>query len=447
MTTAGIILAAGKGTRMKSNTPKQLHKVAGVALVGHVVRIMRIAGIEDISVVVSPEMADNADLKSALLPRVSISIQAEQRGTADALNAARQAVARADSIVVAPVDMILVSGETVCEIIETHNSSNALATVLGVNVEDVSGLGRINLDSSRNPTSILEEHEADRELLKSKLINTAWYCFDNKWIWDELDAIQPADTGEVYLPRTIESAAATGRSRVVISGDPETGLGINDRIQLSNVERIMRQRTNEAHMGNGVTIQDPATTYIDIDVEVGPDTSIGAGTHIGTRSTIGSQVTIGPNTQIISSKIADNAIIDGARIIDSVVGEGAEVGTNALVRGGAELMTGSKVGNLAEIKNSKIGEGSKVSHFSYVGDATVGKNVNIGAGTITCNYDGKDKHPTVIEDDALIGSSTMLIAPVTIGKAARTGAGSVVRIDVVAGDTVAGVPAKSIKSK
>ncbi len=432
---------------MKSNTPKQLHKVAGVALVGHVVRIMRIAGIEDISVVVSPEMADNADLKSALLPRVSISIQAEQRGTADALNAARQAVARADSIVVAPVDMILVSGETVCEIIETHNSSNALATVLGVNVEDASGLGRINLDSSRNPTSILEEHEADRELLKSKLINTAWYCFDNKWIWDELDAIQPADTGEVYLPRTIESAAATGRSRVVISGDPETGLGINDRIQLSNVERIMRQRTNEAHMGNGVTIQDPATTYIDIDVEVGPDTSIGAGTHIGTRSTIGSQVTIGPNTQIISSKIADNAIIDGARIIDSVVGEGAEVGTNALVRGGAELMTGSKVGNLAEIKNSKIGEGSKVSHFSYVGDATVGKNVNIGAGTITCNYDGKDKHPTVIEDDALIGSSTMLIAPVTIGKAARTGAGSVVRIDVVAGDTVAGVPAKSIKSK
>ncbi|HIF71721.1 MAG TPA: UDP-N-acetylglucosamine diphosphorylase/glucosamine-1-phosphate N-acetyltransferase [Dehalococcoidia bacterium] len=447
MTTAGIILAAGKGTRMKSNTPKQLHKVAGVALVGHVVRIMRIAGIEDISVVVSPEMADNADLKSALLPRVSISIQAEQRGTADALNAARQAVARADSIVVAPVDMILVSGETVCEIIETHNSSNALATVLGVNVEDASGLGRINLDSSRNPTSILEEHEADRELLKSKLINTAWYCFDNKWIWDELDAIQPADTGEVYLPRTIESAAATGRSRVVISGDPETGLGINDRIQLSNVERIMRQRTNEAHMGNGVTIQDPATTYIDIDVEVGPDTSIGAGTHIGTRSTIGSQVTIGPNTQIISSKIADNAIIDGARIIDSVVGEGAEVGTNALVRGGAELMTGSKVGNLAEIKNSKIGEGSKVSHFSYVGDATVGKNVNIGAGTITCNYDGKDKHPTVIEDDALIGSSTMLVAPVTIGKTARTGAGSVVRIDVVAGDTVAGVPAKSIKSK
>jgi bifunctional UDP-N-acetylglucosamine pyrophosphorylase/glucosamine-1-phosphate N-acetyltransferase len=447
MTTAGIILAAGKGTRMKSNTPKQLHKVAGVALVGHVVRIMRIAGIEDISVVVSPDLAENAELKSALLPRVNITVQTEQRGTADALNSARQAVAGADSILVAPADMILVSDETVRKIIETHNSSNALATVLGVNVEDASGLGRIGVDSSGNPTSILEDHEADEELLKSKLINSAWYCFDNKWIWDELDAIQPADTGEVYLPRVIDSAASEGRSRVVISSDPETGLGINDRIQLANVERIMRQRINEAHMVSGVTIQDPATTYIDIDVEIGSDTTIGAGTHIGTRSTVGSNVTIGSNTQIISSKIGDNAIIDGSRIVDSVVGEGAQVGANALIRGGTELMRGSKVGNLAEIKNSKIGSGSKVSHFSYVGDATVGKNVNIGAGTITCNYDGKDKHRTVIEDDALIGSSTMLIAPVTIGTAARTGAGSVVRIDVMAGDTVAGVPAKSIKSK
>jgi bifunctional UDP-N-acetylglucosamine pyrophosphorylase/glucosamine-1-phosphate N-acetyltransferase len=447
MTTAGIILAAGKGTRMKSSTPKQLHKVGGVALVGHVVRSMRIAGIEDISVVVSPELADSAELKSALLPRVNISVQTEQRGTADALNAARQAVAGADSIIVAPADMILVSEETVREIIDIHSSTGALATVLGVNVEDASGLGRISLDSSGNPISILEDHEADEELLKSKLINTAWYCFDNKWIWDELDAIQPADTGEVYLPRAIESAAAANRSRVVIAEDPETGLGINDRIQLSNVERIMRHRTNEAHIGSGVTIQDPDTTYIDVDVQIGPDTTIGAGTHIGTRSTIGSNVTIGPNTQIISSQIGDNATIDGARIIDSIVGEGAEAGTNALVRGGSKLMPGSRVGNLAEIKNSVIGSGSKISHFSYIGDATLGKNVNIGAGTITCNYDGKDKHPTVIEDDALIGSSTMLIAPVIIGKAARTGAGSVVRIDVMAGDTVAGVPAKSIKSK
>jgi bifunctional UDP-N-acetylglucosamine pyrophosphorylase/glucosamine-1-phosphate N-acetyltransferase len=447
MTIAGIILAAGKGTRMRSALPKSLHKVAGVTLVGHAVRIMRAAGIDDINVVASEELANSVELKQALLPRVSISIQTEQLGTADALAAARSAVASADTIVVAPNDMILVTDEIVRHMIESHNNSGSLATLLGAIVDDASGLGRVKLNAAGQPTAVLEEHEANDELLQSNLINTAWYCFDNNWVWDVLEGIQPADTGEVYLPRVIGIAAKAGRSTIVISDNPYTGLGVNDRIQLSNVERITRQRINEAHMRSGVTLQDPATTYIDIDVEIGADTIIGAGTHIGTKSSIGMNVTIGPNTRITASRIADNATVDGARVIDSVVGEGATVGTNSLLRGGTELMLGSRIGNLAEIKNSTIGTGSQVSHFSYVGDATIGENVNIGAGTITCNYDGIEKHPTVIEDDAQIGSSTMLIAPVTIGKAARTGAGSVVRTDVVAGDTVAGVPAKSIKSK
>jgi bifunctional UDP-N-acetylglucosamine pyrophosphorylase/glucosamine-1-phosphate N-acetyltransferase len=408
---------------------------------------MRAAGIDDINVVASEELANSVELKQALLPRVSISIQTEQLGTADALAAARSAVASADTIVVAPNDMILVTDEIVRHMIESHNNSGSLATLLGAIVDDASGLGRVKLNAAGQPTAVLEEHEANDELLQSNLINTAWYCFDNNWVWDVLEGIQPADTGEVYLPRVIEIAAKAGRSTIVISDNPDTGLGVNDRIQLSNVERITRQRINEAHMRSGVTLQDPATTYIDIDVEIGADTIIGAGTYIGTKSSIGMNVTIGPNTRITASRIADNATVDGARVIDSVVGEGATVGTNSLLRGGTELMLGSRIGNLAEIKNSTIGTGSQVSHFSYVGDARIGENVNIGAGTITCNYDGIEKHPTVIEDDAQIGSSTMLIAPVTIGKAARTGAGSVVRTDVVAGDTVAGVPAKSIKSK
>jgi len=408
---------------------------------------MRAAGIDDINVVASEELANSVELKQALLPRVSISIQTEQLGTADALAAARSAVASADTIVVAPNDMILVTDEIVRHMIESHNNSGSLATLLGAIVDDASGLGRVKLNAAGQPTAVLEEHEANDELLQSNLINTAWYCFDNNWVWDVLEGIQPADTGEVYLPRVFGIAAKAGRSTIVISDNPDTGLGLNDRIQLSNVERITRQRINEAHMRSGVTLQDPATTYIDIDVEIGADTIIGAGTHIGTKSSIGMNVTIGPNTRITASRIADNATVDGARVIDSVVGEGATVGTNSLLRGGTELMLGSRIGNLAEIKNSTIGTGSQVSHFSYVGDATIGENVNIGAGTITCNYDGIEKHPTVIEDDAQIGSSTMLIAPVTIGKAARTGAGSVVRTDVVAGDTVAGVPAKSIKSK
>jgi len=447
MTTAGIILAAGKGSRIRSVLPKSLHKVAGVALVGHAVRIMRNAGIDDINVVASEDLANSVEFKEALLPRVSISVQSQQRGTADALNAARSAVASADTIIVAPNDMILVTDEIVRRMIESHNNSGSLATLLGAIVDDASGLGRVKLDTAGQPEAVLEEHEADNELLQSKLINTAWYCFDSEWVWDVLEGIQPADTGEVYLPRVIESAAKAGRSKIVVSDDPDTGLGINDRVQLSNVERITRWRTNEVHMGSGVTLQDPATTYIDIDVEIGCDTVIGAGTHIGTKSFIGANVTIGPNTRITASRIGDNATVDGARVIDSVVGEGAMVGINSLLRGGTELKPGSRIGNLAEIKNSTIGSGSQVSHFSYVGDATIGENVNIGAGTITCNYDGIEKHPTVIEDEALIGSSTMLLAPVTIGKAARTGAGSVVRTDVVAGDTVAGVPAKSIKSK
>ena len=447
MTTAGIILAAGKGTRMRSALPKSLHKIAGIALVGHAVRIMQIAGIDDINVVASEELANSTEFKEALLPRVSVSIQANQRGTADALKAARPAVTDADTIVVAPNDMILVADEIVRHMIESHNSSGSLATLLGAIVDDASGLGRVKLDAAGQPTAVLEEHEADDELLQSNLINTAWYCFDNKWVWDVLESIQPADTGEVYLPRVIESAATAGRSKIVVSDDPDTGLGVNDRVQLSNVERITRRRTNEAHMRSGVTLQDPATTYIDIDVEIGADTVIGAGTHIGTNSSIGANVTIGPNTRITASRIADNATVDGALVIDSVVGEEVTIGTNSLLRSGTELMPGSKIGNLAEIKNSTIGTGSQVSHFSYVGDATIGENVNIGAGTITCNYDGVEKHPTVIEDEAQIGSSTMLIAPVTIGKAARTGAGSVVRTDVLAGDTVDGVPAKSIKSK
>jgi bifunctional UDP-N-acetylglucosamine pyrophosphorylase/glucosamine-1-phosphate N-acetyltransferase len=447
MTTAGIILAAGKGTRMRSNLAKPLHKVAGVALVGHTVRIMRIAGVEEITVVVSSDVANSDELKAALLPNVTVTIQTEQLGTADALNSARATVTNADTIVVAPADMILVTDDTVQRMIEMHNESKALATVLGAVVDDASGMGRLQLDDSGHPTGILEEHEADDELLKSNLINTSWYCFDNNWVWDLLDSVEPAETGEVYLPRVIESASSNNSSRIEISDDPETGLGINDRTQLSIVENIMRRRTNEAHMGSGVTLQDPSTTYIDIDVEIGSDTTIGAGTHIGTRSVIGSGVVLGPNSQITASEIRDGATVDGARIVDSIVGEGSTVGPNSLVRSGSELRPDVIVGNLAEIKNSVIGTGSHVSHFSYIGDATVGENVNIGAGTVTCNYDGRDKHPTVIEDGALIGSSTMLVAPVTIGKGASTGAGSVVRSDVVAGDTVAGVPAKSIKSK
>ena len=447
MTTAGIILAAGKGTRMKSNLAKPLHKVCGMTLVGHTVRIMRMAGVDEITVVASSDVAGSSELKEALPTGVKVAVQAEQLGTADAMISAKSSVLGHESVVVAPADMVLVAAETIREMVQLHSSSDALATVLGAQVDNPVGLGRVKLDSDGSVERIVEEHECDDGLLASNLINTAWYCFSNDWVWNLLESIEPAnETGEVYLPRVIEHAYDSGRSRVVVSENSETGMGVNDRAQLANVESVLRQRINEQHMANGVSLQDPASTYIDVDVEIGSDTSIGASSHIGIGTVVGRNVDIGPSTRIMASKIGDGAVVDGARVQDSVVGERAFVGANALVRGGAEIRSGAKVGNLAEIKNSVIGSGSSVSHFSYVGDATVGTNVNIGAGTVTCNYDGTDKHPTVIEDDALIGSSTMLVAPVKIGKGARTGAGSVVRSDVVAGDTVAGVPAKSIKS-
>ena len=399
----------------------------------------------------SEDLAESPEFNDALQYNgrsdVRLSIQAEQKGTADALNAARIAASEAGTLVVAPVDVVLVTGEIVRQMLQVHGDSDAAVTVLGARVDDPAGLGRIKLAASGRPVSVVEEHEADDESLQSNLINTAWYCFDNRWIWDALDSVQPADAGAIYLPRVIEIASEVERSAIVMTNDAETGLGINDRVQLANVERIMRRRINEAHMKAGVTLQDPATTYIDIGVEIGLDTEIGAGSQMGTGVKIGTGVVIGPNTQIYSSDIRDGAAIDGARVIDSVIGENAVVGPNSLIRGGSELKPRSRIGNLAEIKNSVIGSGSRVSHFSYIGDATIGENVNIGAGTVTCNYDGKAKHPTVIEDGASIGSSTMLIAPVTIGKLAKTGAGSVVRTDVAPGDTVAGVPAKSIKSK
>ena len=450
MTAAGIILAAGDGTRMRTKKPKPLHTVAGLALVAHTVQIMRLGGIEEIRVVLSQELAGNPAMREVLTHDIGISIQPESRGTADALKAVRSVfiggdTSGADTLVVAPVDMILVTGECVRRMIALHRETGALSTILTSNVDDASGLGRVKLDDLGQPVAVIEEDEADEGLLQSNLVNTAWYCFDNNWIWDAVDSIQPSHSGEVYLPQVIEKASKLGRSMMLVSND-DGGRGINDLIQLADVEKIVRSRTNEFHMKNGVKIQDPSSTYIDVDVEIGFDTQIGAGSHIGTGSKIGCNVTVGSNTKIIRSQIADSGVVDGARVVDSIIGEKCFVGSNSLVRSGSELKTEAKVGNLVEIKNSVIGSGSQISHFSYMGDATVGDNVNIGAGTVTCNYDGIEKHRTVIGDGALIGSNTMLIAPVKIGNSARTGAGAVVRSDVRSGETVVGVPAKSLDS-
>ena len=329
MTAAGIILAAGDGTRMRTKKPKPLHTVAGLSLVAHTAQIMRVGGIEEIRVVVSRELAGNSALKDVLADDIDISVQSEPRGTADALNAARSVFDSADTLVVAPVDMILVTGEFVRRMIALHRESEALSTILVSEVDDASGLGRVKLDDLGQPVSVIEENDADERLLQSNLVNTAWYCFDNNWIWDALNSVQPARNGEVYLPKVIESASQLGRSMMLVS-NPDAGRGINDLDELSGVEKIMRRRTNEFHMKSGVTIQDPGSTYIDVDVEIGCDTQIGAGSHIGTRSKICCNVTVGSNTKIMRSQILDDATVDGARVVDSTIGEKCYVGSNSL---------------------------------------------------------------------------------------------------------------------
>lgn len=446
MTVTGLILAAGSGTRMKSRTPKPLHKVAGWELLRHTIHLLETAGINDVVVVASDSLSKDERFTNVTNGRARTVVQEEQLGTADAVASAREAIGSNGNVVISPVDMVLVEPSTISTMIDSHRESDALATVLGVAVDDPSGLGRIQMRSDGRPQAIVEEHEANTDLLTSNLINTSWYCVEVSWLWGQLDSIEPASTGEVYLPRIIEFAAKQGRSNLVRLTDQDAGMGINDRAQLARVENRIRSRINLELMKSGVTLRDPSTTYVDMDVTVGQDSELEANVQLRTGSRIGEDVIVTSGSDISNSVIGSGTRVISSQVLDSKVGDDCVIGPRAYLRGGAEISDHCKIGHLAEVKNSTIGEGTSISHFSYVGDAEVGQSVNIGAGTITCNYDGIAKHSTRIDDEALIGSSTMLVAPVRIGKAARTGAGSVIKSDVNPGDTVVGVPAKSIRT-
>ncbi|MGA0274996.1 MAG: bifunctional UDP-N-acetylglucosamine diphosphorylase/glucosamine-1-phosphate N-acetyltransferase GlmU [Dehalococcoidia bacterium] len=446
MTVTGLILAAGSGSRMKSETPKPLHKVAGWELLRHTIHILESAGIDDIVVVASKSLSEDSRYLAVTAGRAKTVVQREQLGTADAVAAAKDVIGTIGSIVVSPVDMVLVEPSTVADLMKSHSVSSALVTVLGVEVEDPTGLGRIRLRSDGNPQSIVEEHEADTDLLTSNLINTSWYAFEASWLWDQLGSIEPASTGEVYLPRTLEIAAKQGRTNLVRLANSDAGMGINDRAQLARVESKIRARINAELMTSGVTLRDPATTYIDMGVSIGRDTELENNVNIRSGSTIGDAVNVSSGSDISGSQVGNGTQVVSSRIVDSTVGDDCVIGPNAYVRNGSVINNHCKIGHLAEVKNSTVGENTSISHFGYIGDAEIGRSVNVGAGTITCNYDGVAKHSTHIEDEALIGSSTMLVAPVRIGKAARTGAGSVIKNDVNPGDTVVGVPAKTIRT-
>jgi bifunctional UDP-N-acetylglucosamine pyrophosphorylase/glucosamine-1-phosphate N-acetyltransferase len=445
--TRAIILAAGIGTRMKSALPKMLHAVGGRTLIEHCVQ-MATQATETAPIVVVGHGAEA--VQAAVNGRAAFVIQAQQLGTGHAAAQAQshpQARA-ATQITVSYGDMPLLKPETLQQLMALREQTGAAVTMLSLITDNARGFGRIVRDAhSERVLAIVEEVDCTPEQLRIKEVNVGVYCFDGAWVWDALARIQPnARKGEFFLTDLVQLAVADGREvRAIVSHDTDECIGINTRVDLADAEVAYRQRINRAHMLNGVTIIDPASTYIDADVEIAPDAVILPNTHLVGNTRVGSHSRIGPNTILIETTIGSGCEIIASMLEHSVVEDEVHVGPFAHFRPGTRVNTGAHVGNFAEIKNSTLGAGSHMGHFSYLGDATVGEHVNIGAGTITCNYDGTVKSRTVIGDSAFIGSDTMLVAPITVGENARTGAGAVVTKDVPDHSLAVGVPARVIR--
>jgi bifunctional UDP-N-acetylglucosamine pyrophosphorylase / glucosamine-1-phosphate N-acetyltransferase len=430
-----VILAAGQGTRMKSALPKVLHPVAGRPMIEQVVQTASSLSPASIVVIVG----HRADAIQAFLggrEGIQFALQAPQLGTAHALQQAEpQLAGRTGTVVLLSGDVPLLKAATLGRLLNTHLTARAAATVVTASVERPYGYGRVIRVGGRI-ARIVEERDASPAQKRVKEINSGIYAFDLVPLFDGLRTIAAKNAqGEHYLTDLI----AVYRRRklpveTVTVDDPGEIRGINTRSELAEVSEIMRQNKNEELMAAGVTLVDPATTYIDPDVEVGPDTVIHPGVVIQGHSKIGSACEIHAYVRITDSELADKVTINNfCVLVGARVADGAAIGPFAHLRPASDVGPGAKVGNFVELKKTTLGQGSKVNHLSYLGDATVGARVNVGAGTITCNYDGQKKHETVIEDGAFIGSDTQLIAPVRIGKGAYVGAGSSITEDVPAG--------------
>ena len=427
-----IVLAAGQGTRMKSKLYKVLHPVCGKPMVEHVIDNIQALEAKKIVTVVGhgAEM-----VKEQLGNKSEYVLQAEQLGTAHAVIQAESLLANEEgTTLVVCGDTPLIKPETMKALYEYHTAQNAKATILTAIAEDPTGYGRILRDESGNVASIVEQKDATEEQKKVTEINTGTYCFDNKALFEALKLVNNDNAqGEYYLPDVIEILQKRGDivAAYVCDNFDET-LGVNDRFALSQAEQLMRARINERHMRNGVTIINPLTTSISADAEIGADTIIQPGCVIEGATKIGSDCIIGPNSHIVNSTIGDATKVTSSMITDSVVGSHTAIGPFAHLRPESSLGDHVKIGNFVEVKKSILKDNAKVSHLSYIGDAEVGANVNIGCGSITVNYDGKNKFKTIIEDDVFVGCNSNLVAPVTLGQGSFIAAGSTVTKDVPA---------------
>lgn len=426
---------------MRSGLPKILHRVSGEPLISHVVDAARMAGVRDVVLVVG-HLRDR--VMAALGDSVRYAIQEPQLGTGHAMQQAVQSLTSVpDRIVVLCGDTPLLTSQTISRMIS--EARDAAIVVLSANVPDPTGYGRVIRDGDTHVVAIVEEADATPAQRAVTEINSGLYCFDGQWVAANLGKIQKSAKGEYYLTDLVALAVSQGRDvRAVVAGDPEEVMGVNDRTQLAEAERALRSRHCQRLMASGVTITDPATTYIGKDVTVGMDTVIHPGTHLRGKTVIGERCEIGPNSIIEDSRVGDECAVLASVVEQSTVADRVSVGPFSHLRPGAVISSGAKIGNYAEVKNSTIGERVQMHHFSYMGDAEVGAGTNIGAGTITCNFDGRTrkKYRTRIGKDVFLGSDTLLRAPVEIGDAAQTGAGAVVTRDVPAGTLAVGVPAR-----
>jgi bifunctional UDP-N-acetylglucosamine pyrophosphorylase/glucosamine-1-phosphate N-acetyltransferase len=430
---------------MKSRLPKMLHRVVGRTLIEHCVsNSTHATGATPVVVVgygseaVSGMVGDQAHFV----------IQNEQLGTGHAAMQAESIARGASQIVVTYGDMPLLKPETVQALMALRERTGAAVAMLTLNTDNARGFGRVIRDASdERVLAVIEEVACTPQQLAINEVNVGVYCFDGAWVWQALKRIRPNPRkGEYFLTDLIEIAVNDGREvRAIATDDADECIGINTRADLADAETALRKRINRQHMLNGVTITDPATTYIEASVEIAADTTILPNTHVTGNTRIGSDCKIGPNSTVVESVIGSRVEIVQSMIEHSQVDDDVHIGPFAHLRPGAHVCAGAHIGNFAEIKNSLLGAGSHMGHFSYLGDATVGEHVNIGAGTITCNYDGIRKNRTIIGDHAFIGSDTMLIAPVSVGNQSRTGAGAVVTKNIPDNTLAVGVPARAIR--
>ncbi|MBF8267980.1 MAG: glmU [Dehalococcoidia bacterium] len=428
---------------MKSSMPKVLQPICGREMVGLVADALRDAGLHDLVAIVPPNSPDVCGVVGRYATLVE---QAEPLGTGHALLQAKALLGSyRGNILVINGDVPLVTSLTISAMTRHHESTQGCLTLLTSTGGPVRGLGRVVRGEKGDVVAIVEEAEMREKEASTPEINVGVYCFRSPWLWSALEELSPSSKGEVYITGLVALATAQGHEVSSLTlEDPGEGLGVNDGVQLATAREVMQRRVNRGWLLRGVTIMEPA--FIDMGVELEPDTVIYPNTFLRGKTRIGRTCHIGPGSIVADSVIADRCRVLSSVIEGAVLEEGVDVGPYSHIRPESYIEREVHIGNFSEVKKSRLGRGTKVGHFSYVGDAWVGPEVNIGAGTVTCNFDGVNKNETIIEEGAFIGSDSMLVAPVRVGAGAITGAGSVVNRDVPAGATVVGAPARVVST-